>query len=51
MPIPLTLPVPLLKTAVSVVEFPGVIVAAPGVKLVIVGGGVADAGVSVYMFV
>jgi hypothetical protein len=33
------LPVPLLNTAVSVVEFPAVIVVTPAVKLVIAGGG------------
>ena len=33
----LTLPVPLAKTAVSVVEVPAVMVRAPGVKLVITG--------------
>ena len=39
-PTPLSmLPVPLLNTAVSVVEFPETIVANPGVKLVIVGAG------------
>src|SRR5258708_129075 len=37
----LTAPVPPENTAVNVVEFPAVMVAAPAVKLVIAGGGTA----------
>jgi len=52
LPTPLSmLPVPLLKTAVRVVDVPAVIDVAAAVKLVIVGGVAAAAGVSVYMFV
>jgi hypothetical protein len=44
---PLIIPLPPLNTAVSVVDFPAVTVAAPAEKLVIAGGGVAAAGLRV----
>jgi hypothetical protein len=46
-PTPPIVPVPPLNTAVSVVDFPAVIVAAPAEKLVIDGGVVAAAGLRV----